>query len=395
MQALKTFIISFLIIISTSIYSDEVFAEITQQKVLPMQGLNLQSLNSYGFSSGIISDLSSAANSNPASLFSNHTFSTVASYQYKTEIEDALFSIGSKQSFYMLPQSAVFLYSNEIFNMSIAYNQRYNQQLNFGQIPLTSPEDMDGESGKTFEPIWKQNISAFSFITSHTLLGNEDDESYFKIGGKYAFNFLYYLEEIPGAKATLEIYAHNFSIGFNYRINASIEVGAFYEHHTEFNGNLIFKGSGFLLVPDTSGLVYEDFRLVNGNLDYNTIIRLPGKIVSSLKYNFAKDLFITGDLQYIFWNYVGDNLKNAFELSSSITKCFSEKLRGSAGIYISDRQYKNDNDIFDGLTAVYFTTGINYRLNKLMLQLSLADSHLLSDDTRKNTIGKVGIEYGF
>ena len=85
MQHLKLFLLSFLLILSLSFFinAGDAIRGISQQKVLPMQGLNLQSLNSYGFNSGIIFDLSSAANSNPASVFSNHTFAAAVSYQYK------------------------------------------------------------------------------------------------------------------------------------------------------------------------------------------------------------------------------------------------------------------------------------------------------------------------
>jgi len=385
------FTIIFLLYFSTFINADG-----TLRKNFPFQGYNLHSFNSYGYSSGTNSDLSTIANSNPAVLFSKYKFSGAVSYTYRTKIENVIINgVSSEQSFYYLPQSAVFMFSYDKLNTAIAYNQRHNQKLDLGDIPLTTVEDMDGDSGRSFTPIFKQQISAFSFMTSYLLMNNEEKESFLKIGGKYGLNYLYLKEEIIRLEAKAEIHAHNFALGLHYKINPKIEVGVYYEHHTEFTGNLEDKNGDILLIDDDNDSPYEDFRYRPGSSEFNTIVRMPGKLVTSLKYNFSENLFLTSDLYYIFWNYVGDNLKDAVEISSCVTKQFSDKLRGSAGMYISDRKYKYGSEFFDGQYATYFTLGANYQFNFFTLQLALADSHLLSDEARKNTIGKIGIEFGF
>lgn len=86
-------------------------------------------------------------------------------------------------------------------------------------------------------------------------------------------------------------------------------------------------------------------------------------------------------------------INNQLELSGSSVYGLSDDLNVSLGFFYTDKTFKDDqSDFLDKFTAVFITAGLNYALHPLKIGLAIADSHLLSDEWRKQTIAKIGID---
>ena len=73
-------------------------------------------------------------------------------------------------------------------------------------------------------------------------------------------------------------------------------------------------------------------------------------------------------------------------------------ISSSIGLLTSQKKYNDIDKYFhtdENLAAIFLTLGSEINVSNLVIDISLADSHLFSGDWRKQTIGKIGAGYGF
>lgn len=129
------------------------------------------------------------------------------------------------------------------FNVGNIGNLAFSiKSFDFGEIPETTEEDMNGTAGRTFSP---------SFMTIGLTYAKQLTNS---IGFGITTKLIH--ESIPRASAN----AVAFDLGIQYKGLGGIEGVAFGIAVKNIGSNLQYGGSGFLNMADEDGATYEDFR---------------------------------------------------------------------------------------------------------------------------------------
>lgn len=353
------------------------------------QGFSLASLSSLG-TSGITNDVSNIGVINPASLSMYNNFRAGLTYQYETKIDEAFGSdIGHERYEYEVPQSFGMILPAVGFKFSVSFQQLYNSHLDFGKIPITDIEHPDG-TGEYYEPDFKTRLYSFSLGVSY-IFDNIFDENSFAVGARVSKNNLSYEEKLfdNSLKATHSDISWAAGIVYEHALNTGkfIRTGLFYEGNVSINMLANYENTNYGIIPVDS---------LNLNIvPYSVRIKAqkPSKLKLDIETNYLDDFLFQLGAGIVFWNDVSSNINNQLELSGSGVYGLSDKLNLSLGFFYTDKTYEDDlSDFLDKFTAFFITAGLNYSLHPLKVGLAIADSHLLSDEWRKQTIVKIGID---
>lgn len=156
----------------------------------------------------------------------------------------------------------------------------------FGDIPITTVEDMDGESGATFSP---------TFMTMSLTYGKAfTDRINFGVTGKLVY------ESIPRASAS----ALAFDIGVQYINFANIDGLGLALVLKNIGNDMHYQGSGLTTKATVDGL--EDF--YNKEASYD---QLPSSYSMGLSYKLGESIFlgtsfVSNNTSYDEWNFGGE-----------------------------------------------------------------------------------------
>jgi hypothetical protein len=353
------------------------------------QGFSIPSLSSFG-TSDITNDVWNIGLLNPASLSRYNNFMAGLTYQYETKIDDAIGSgIGHERYEYEVPQSFGMILPAIGFNFVVSFQQLYNSHLDFGKIPITNIENPDG-TGEYYEPDFRTRLYSFSLGVSY-MFNNIFDENSFAVGARVSKNNLSYEEKLfdNSLKATSSDISWATGIVYELALNTCkfIRTGLFYENNVSINMLADYEDTNYGIRPvDTLSL---------NIVPYSARIKAqkPSKLKLDIETNYLDDFLFQLGAGIVFWNDVNSNINNQLELSGSSVYGLSDDLNVSLGFFYTVKTFKDDqSDFLDKFTAVFITAGLNYALHPLKIGLAIADSHLLSDEWRKQTIAKIGID---
>ncbi len=389
---MKKVILLFLFIIFTTI---NIYSQITYEHpvVFLPQGFAIQTLSSLG-TSNIVNDISNISSINPAAINEFNKISGGISYLFQSKIDEAYVAgIGHNRIQDFTPQSFGILFPFNELTIGVGMRQRYNSELDFGQIPITTMEQPDG-TGEYFRAIYKTNVYSYSFILSYlsdNFLGQGNDLS---LGFKLDYNRLHEYEEIWKMSNNIVSNSFSWSAGFTYKIafgeKKAFKLGISYESSVEFSKLFTYENSQLNLVTPDSNIRYV---MINPN--YLLKGNIPGELKFDFNINPVSNLNLCTSVNYIFWSSIADNFNNQFEFAENIIYSPNNSLSASAGIYTTGRKFNQDYfGINNELHAFFLTAGIKINFNYFDVNLALADSHLLSGDAYKQTIGKFGIGFG-
>lgn len=362
------------------------------------QAFTIQSLGSFGYSNTTQINTYNLGNSNPASLSNVDSLSFGVSFQIDSKIDPAWIAdknvkaayIGHKRIHNYLPQSFGLSVPIGSLKLGIAYNQIYNSGLLYKSYTLlvTTPENPEGTL-ETFKDKSETLITEFSFLTAYLFknLFFQNDEFSFGIKLRVVNTNQY-------NKIWISEYQENYS-GITWSI------GCFYQLTKEENSNLsfgLFYDHGF-----SKKAKYEDSYMFGiDGLYYVT--NLPSKFHFGFSGDITNKLQYSSNLSFIFWESVpansntnNKNLKNQLEFSGNLFYQISKMISSSIGVYTTDRVFeeKPSNSFVDEFSSVFIIFGVTTYFRDFDVSLILADSHLFSDDLRKQTILKVGTNVNF
>lgn len=373
-------------------FSKVILSQTTTIEINPLylaQGFSLASLGSFG-TSDITNEVSNIGVINPASLSRYNNFLAGFTYQYETKIDDAIGSdIGHERYEYEVPQSFGMIFPAMGFNFSVSFQQLYNSHLDFGKIPITNVENPDG-TGEYYEPDFRTRLYSFSLGVSY-MFNNIFDENTFTIGARVSKNNLSYEEKLfdNSLKATSSDISWAAGIVYEHALNTDkfIRTGLFYENNVSINMLANYEDTNYGIIPAN---------LLNLNIvPYSVKIKAqkPSKLKLDIETNYLDDFLFQLGTGIVFWNGVNSNINNQLELSGSSVYSLSDDLNVSLGFFYTDKTFEDDQSNFlDRFTAVFITAGLSYSLYPLKVGLAIADSHLFSDEWRKQTIVKIGID---
>jgi hypothetical protein len=351
------------------------------------QGLVIDGLSGFGYNISTNSTISTFNNSNPANIYDFEKINIGLSYQYDTKIEKTFpASPGYSRAYPYLPQSFGVVFQISHFKFGLGINQIYNSEKDYGEVTgvIVWPDE-NGYKEVTLYPeerqiVFKNSLSlAFDF---ENLKKNMPGNLVFGI--QYNYNFLNYILELNNSDISdtdIGIFASNFSIGIRYNFHQNekpvVELGIYYETETEFD--------------KVENIRDESTRYIG---------HIPAKLHLGFLFNCNPSLYISGNYSVLFWENIDreySNKLNNSELSGTIGYQFNNNFNLSIGIFSNNYRFE-DTDLsmnLNNMYADYFFCGFTYTISSFFSELVIADSHLLSDEWRKQTILKLGLGYEF
>lgn len=378
-----------LLIIYTNIYSQQ--ANPNSAVFIP-QGFSLQTLGSSG-TSNIINDISKISAVNPASINEFNKISAGISYELQTNIDDAYIAgIGYKHIQNFTPQSfGIIIPINEL-KLGIGMRQKYNCGMDLGLIPISTTEQPYG-TGEFFHPVYVTVIHSYSLIISYSFLDTNKGMNNLSIGIRLDYNRLHQYQDMSSFSIGLISYSPSWEAGFIYTINFNenqkLRFGISYENNIQFREISSAEGALVTEVPTAPG-------------SNQTTPYVSNSFKSDMPEKVKVDLYLDPDpnfkfitaINYILWDNIGNNFYNQFELSGNVVYSPKSILSSSIGFYSTGRKFKPDfYRLNDRMNAFFITAGLKINFSYFNINLAVADSHLLSGDAYKQTIGNIGIGF--
>ncbi len=252
---------------------------------------------------------------------------------------------------------------------------------------ITSVIVADNEQGyiesDPFEAKTTETLLKNSFIISYSLEQFLSENHQLSIGVSLN-HFRYYYANLADREIIdnleVDIQDNQLSAGIDYKYtiknNQSINIGLTYESELNF------------LKKEEKNYSHRFYK-----------INIPQIVNAGLSINFQNNFQIRSNVAYLFWETLDENvydIKNQMKASFTIEKQFSPSFSLAAGNYFTDRKFLEeekygDIDINFFAHYIFFGSSINYK--SYNFDFVIADSHLLSDDNRKQTIFKIGLGY--
>ncbi len=381
----KKIILFILLLSAVSIYPQRPFNE-TYVPFLA-QGYGIQLLNSQG-ASGISNNISNLIFINPAALNQFSNYSVGVSYQFQSNLDEAyVLGIGSRRISDYIPQSVGALIPINNLRFGMGMGQTYNGTLDFEPIPITTTQNPLG-TGEFLTVEYETRVQSYSFLFSYSLENILSENNNLSVGLKYSLNRLDYYNKILPIEIDESDYSGSWGIGALYQINYNedkrIQFGLNYDSEIEFRKNYSFTGLGTI-----SG-VPGDSMYVKLMSTFTLVGEIPGKLKFDINIATLSQLQFLGSINYVFWSSGSSNVKDQLEFAASAVYSINEYFSPSLGFYYTDKNFKED--IFDRnseMNAFFIIAGLNATYSFFDIDLAIADSHLLSGDFRKQTIGKI------
>ena len=358
------------------------------------QGYTLNLLNGYG-NSAILNDVSNISSVNPTALEYFDKIAAGLSYEFESNINNSwIANIGSERMNNLVPQSFGFIYPIENMRIGFSMFQKYNRSILIGPIAVTTINQPDG-TGEYFSPEYRTIIYNYSILGSYTI----DDftaNSRLSLGFRFGLNNLSEYESILQTSFNESINSYDFSIGALYTSKETNDYyssfGLFYQSELKFNKTTKFTNSNYTPEPDSiNGGIY-----VNINPYFKLIANLPSVLRFDFDISTINNIKMLGSISNVYWSQINNNLRNRLEFSGSIVFSGGKSFIPSIGFLYTDQNYKQDYfDMTSNLKASFLIAGAVVKFGNVNVNLSLADSHLLSGDWRKETIFKTGVSYSF
>ena len=366
------------------------------------QAFLVQSLGSFGYSNTTLINAYNIGNSNPASLSTFESWTVGLSYQLESKIDQAWINdervegtyIGHEKIYSYLPQSLGLIVPIRDFEIGVAYDQIYNSSLLYKPMTLLliTPENPEGTL-ETFKYKSETLITEFSFLTTYDFKHLFSKNDGFSIGVKFGIVNTNQYNKILSTEYKENYSGITWSIGCLYQAskerNAFLNLGLFYD-------NSFSKEAKY-----DEALFEIDNQLTTSKYYYVT--NLPSKLHFGVSGIIKDRLQYSSNISYIFWESVtsnsfnNKNLENQVEISGNLNYSITTMIASSIGVFSTNRKFKEKptNNFVDEFSSVFLIFGITTYFKNFDLSLIVADSHLFSDELRKQTIFKIGTNLSF
>ncbi len=394
------------------------------------QGHTFGNLSGYGFSSLLSSSFANIGSVNPSYIADFTKAGFGISYQADSDLALVCREAGitGNRVSSPVPQSAGFVLPYKNLRLGAAVNFKYNMEWEYTISNFYYPEP-GMKLNRTYTPVSKQYIIdqsiTFAYIFNKAFTGSGRFIPSFRMH-RQSLSYKYKLneerEEIDGFVKSTSINSYvdktiyNWSAGFIYDLNFNkgkiLKFGMSYSRELNFEHLYYFKTVNTIQAPP--------------NIKSYFTGHIPTKLNSGLFYEISKKLRFSGSLDYIYWSEIpseyqpGSNsgseeyearkyLENQIWFSAGLIYRINKNTDISAGFYKSDIRYKdeykdynyydfhNDNyiPVDRNMKRLFLTAGLNFKFSSYEIDIAVADSHLGSDDTAKQTICKMALGYNF
>ncbi len=348
------------------------------------QGLPFTSFNSNGFLNVSRLHTGAEALTNPA-LLSNANESIVSvSFGFATEIESPISTVSAvyKERYPGLPKSALIAHRFGKLHIGLGFDQTYSSSLQLPPLLLRTLDDPDGTRfNQTLDP----STRGFSYSTS-VLLAYQfvlGDASLKSIGLGLKVGFDRFENTIAFSSLGTRYEDNAASITAGALVNLGIaQMGFSYQHSPRFAGP--HPDDGLLTFPDPSG--EEQFQLNYPDWEAQFL----HQVHSGASLKLGDSWQTAGNFSYLFSNEEFASFVDLFEMDVSLTY-----QKGALPMLTAALFYRTPvQDSFLSNTT-FLSLGASKRFGQFLLDAVIADSHLLSDETVSQVVGRLGVGVSF
>ena len=357
-----------------------------------MQGFRDGALSGSGLSSAFDVSVTDLGSANPAALSGLDQATAGLAYRFETSIPEGYIAGIEYQAINgARPQGAAVAVPLGAWTVGASYGQRYAAEMDFGCITRTTKADPDG------------GVDDYCLSQSARLETVSPQATYrrvFQNGSELAFGlrlgvgFAQSTAVIDSLEGSFSDTGTQVAVGVRYQRPGAFGLAAYYESALRIKGSAAFEGEGLEPVDQggpTGGGIAVEVRDSDGQLGD----AIPARLGASAEIEVSPRLHFGADAAWVFWKAAwdgNDQLKNNAEAALWGRLDLSERALVSAGLRWQDRdRWEEFESVFDySGRAIYLMLGGAVTLDRLRLDAALADSHLLSGESQRQTIVKVG-----
>lgn len=334
-----------------------------------------------GFSNYTTSTIANIASVNPASIADFSRTSVGMSFLFATKIDSAVggiaVSLDRVNPLLLQAFGAVIPYKNLRFGLG--FNQKYSGSLGYEETFQTFPDS----ASEIFNLLFETYVYSGSGIIAYSLPRFISVDHGLSLGLQINVDFLKRHEEAPRLSAEGKDQNITWKAGVRYRFLDLLQSSIAFEKGSDFSGTIKYSGEAVLQHPD-SGFIFQP-------LENKFTAKLPDRLLMGLAFKISGKIRLANDFTYIYWEKINSLQKNQLDISGNFYFLPSEKLSLSAGFYSTRREVKDLNTSDDN--AFFLSAGILARIKSAEIEAVLADSHLFSSDTRKQTLGRLSVGF--
>lgn len=341
-----------------------------------VQGYSMEALSGCGITSAIISNPANPGSMFPAAMLDLDHLSAGGAFQLQSTIIDPIGAgITCYRAVPALPQALGLVWPLKNFALGLAFQQKYNIGKDYGRMTGTL---VDPSSPGGFRDYIEFNAYAETVVANFAIalaaplpkcnaLQVGIRVNAYRLSDKLAAKDVRYLSEVAEPYQPPSFQHHDtrpgLALGLNYQLNP-------------LSLQLLYDTGANFVAGHSQGSV-------------------PGKICGGILLKNLAFLTIGAEFHYVLWEqrkYQTRTVANSPDYALSAVSHLAPTWTLSAGFYRSHFRYKYSAN--SDHPALFLAVGLVYALKNLKLELAVADSHLGSDDERKQTIGKFGISIG-
>jgi len=371
---------AFVSLLFSAVYGDDP-PRISTSLVLIPSGYVINS--GLGFVSHTSTTVAGISATNPASMDDFNKISAGMSFLYATPIDSAVNLIRVEHSRVspMLPQNFGLVLPYRNFRFGVGFNQKYSSSLDFGPFPVVTQNDPGG-TGETIDAVQDKYVYSGSGLVSYQFSNFLNNDHRFSLGLQIDINYLRDYESLGSFSAEATDQSVTWKAGARYSFLDLLQLGVAFDKGANFEGKVEYKGGGFLI---------QDSGFVSQPIENQFTAKLPNRLLIGLAFKISEKLRLANDFTYVYWEKIYSELQNQLDISGNFYFLASEKLSLSAGFYSTQREIKDSNTSDDN--AFFLSAGILARIKSAEIEAVLADSHLFSSDTRKQTLARLSLGF--
>lgn len=345
------------------------------------QGIVLDGYSVYGILNTTLSTISTMSDMNPAALVDYQSPAIGFSLQFDSKIDRALrfLDAGQQRANPWLPQSFNLVYPAGNFRFGLGAHQKYNQSFDL-EIMLITPDDPVG-SGETVKYTSETNLYTGSGVAAYSFTSPFHNSHKATLGVQLNLNYLRDSSELYGINAKATDIAIGWTLGLRYDFHDRVKASVSFDKENTFSGNVETNADEVLIISQDSSFIEQSVNPFIANY--------PDKLKFGLLVGISERIWLTNNFATTFWSSISENTRNQPEFSANLIFNIASVFTVSIGAYYTNNRIE---DIFQTTAEdwLFLNCGMKIAIKKLMMEISIADSHLGSSENHKQTIIKFG-----
>lgn len=326
----------------------------------------------------------SLGSGNPANLVDTHRRFLENSLLFASRIDDAFsgdfpFDAELKRLNSSLPQSLGLVIPAGKFYGGISFYQEYSASLRINS-GIRAFRGFSGGLDMFDGPLQETYVYRFAGMAATAIPLTSKTGARLAVGLQISAALLGDHQKIPLTKAGGNDLAFGWKAGVRLDLKPGARVGISFSKGTRFSGKVRLQGTPLLVPPDS--------QFVSGQQRF--VGELPDQFSAGILFFPTAKLGVGFNFTDHFWSALDESFKNQAEYSGSLILRTSPQFSGSLGFLATDHRFVNN--LFNAdYRAVFLSVGAVIDIDPVRLESLLADSHLFSAETRRQTLVRLGL----